>query len=224
MKTFRIENQLKLKNSQVISQGNRQFVYQNPDDPNTLLKVPQPHTTNGQANLVTDSWFDRKFRRSTTYKGFLREFHESFDLMVRFQNRSDPIPVCEVRGVLQTDIGIALVYERISDPDGQLSPSLQELAESGRLTPHHLDCLDKHFDELIEAKVLVSNKNTRNIVFQTFPDGSGRWVWIDSFGSKQIVPVRRWFQFLNRRKINQIRERFMGVAEDALRRSAERGS
>ncbi|WP_165590760.1 YrbL family protein [Ruegeria denitrificans] len=212
---------MNLKNSEVIAQGNRQFVYQHPHEPNTLLKIPQPHTTDGGSNLKTDSWFDRNFRRSTVYKGFMREFHESFDLMVRYQNRNEPIPVCEVRGVVQTDIGIALVYERISEPDGQLSPCLKELAKSGHLTHHHLASLNKHFDMLIEEQVLISNKNTGNIVYQTFSDGSGRWVWIDSFGCKQIIPVRRWFRFLNRRKINQIRNRFISFAENALHQKAE---
>jgi hypothetical protein len=216
VKTGGIENVLKLTNCEVIAQGNRQFVYQHPDAPDTLLKVPQPDTMDDQANLLTDTWFDRTFRRSTVFKGFLREFHESFDLMVRYQNRDDPIPVCEVRGVVQTDMGLALMYERISEPNGQLSPSLKELAQSGGITREHVNALHKHFDELIEERVLISNKNTGNIVYQTFADGSARWVWIDSFGCKQAVPVRRWIGFLNKRKINQIRERFTGVAETAL--------
>ncbi|WP_170409793.1 YrbL family protein [Ruegeria arenilitoris] len=222
MATARIENLVRLKNSEVIAQGNRQFVYQHPDASDALLKVPQPDTTDGQNGLLGDTWFDRTFRRSTVFKGFLREFHESFDLMVRYQHRDEAIPVCEVRGVVQTDIGLALVYERISEPDGQLSPSLKELAKSGGLTQEHLASLHKHFDMLIEEQVLISNKNTGNIVYQTFSDGSGRWVWIDSFGSKQIIPVRRWFRSLNRRKINQIREKFTTVAENALLSKSER--
>jgi len=205
-----------LKNCAVIAQGNRQYVYQHPDAPDTLLKIPQLHTMDGHANLLTDTWFDRLFRRSTAFKGFLREFQESFDLMVRYQNRDEAIPVCEVRGVVQTDLGLALMYERISEPDGQLSPSLKELAQSGRLTQEHVTALRKHFDELIEEQVLISNKNTGNIVYQTFSDAPGRWVWIDSFGCKQVIPVRRWVRFLNKLKINQVRERFIRFAENAL--------
>ncbi len=221
MKNARIDSLLRLKDCEVIAQGNRQYVYQHPHAPDTLLKIPQPHTTDGKANLLTDKWYDRLFRRSTVFKGFLREFNESFDLMVRYQSKDKAIPVCEVRGVVQTDMGLALMYERISEPDGQLSPSLKELAQSGRLTQEHLASLHKHFDELIEEQVLISNKNAGNIVYQTYSDGSGRWVWIDSFGSKQIIPARRWFRFLNRRKINQIRERFAGVAENALNRKTK---
>nr|WP_321253006.1 YrbL family protein [uncultured Ruegeria sp.] len=219
MATSRIENRLNLQNCEVIAQGNRQFVYQHPDSPDTLLKIPQPHTQDENANLVTDTWFDRLFRRSTVFKGFLREFHESFDLMVRYQNRDEPIPVCEVRGVIQTNLGLALMYERISEPDGQLSPSLKELAQSGRLTQEHLDSLNKHFDMLVEEQVLISNKNAGNIVYQSFSDGSGRWVWIDSFGSKQMIPIRRWSRRMNKRKLDQIRQRFMGLAEAAVQQS-----
>ncbi|WP_271947077.1 YrbL family protein [Ruegeria faecimaris] len=221
MEKTRIENLLSLKDRKIIAQGNRQFVYQHPDLPDTLLKIPQPQTIDDEAHLVTDTWFDRMFRRSTAFKGFLREFHESFDLMVRHQKSAAPIPVCEVRGVVQTDLGLALMYERISEPDGQLSPSLIGLVQSRRLKPHHLDSLNAHFDILVKENVLVSNQNPGNIVYQTLADGSGRWVWIDSFGNKQAIPVRRWFPSLNKRKIDQTRQKFLALAQQALGRETD---
>ena len=211
---------LKLAGQNMIAQGNRQYVYEHPSDAGTLLKIPQSHTMDEHSNLLTDTWFDRRFRRSTVFKGFLREFRESFELMARHQGGTFPIPVCEVRGVVQTDLGLALLYERISEPDGQLSPSLYDLAVGGKLTQQHLDDLHHHFDLLEKENVVISNKNLRNLVYQTWPDGTGRWVWIDSFGCKQTIPVRRWSRRLNARKLAQIRERFVGAAEAALRGQA----
>jgi len=210
-------NLINLKGRQVIAQGNRQFVFEHPNAPDTLLKIPQPQTMDENSNLLSDTWFDRIFRRATVFKGFLREFHESFELMARHQKCVAIIPVCEVRGIVQTDMGLALMYERISDPNDQLSPNLQELIHSGHFTQAHLDSLNKHFDLLIEERVIISNQNPKNIVYQTLKDGSGRWVWIDSFGCKQAVPLRRWSKRLNRRKIEQIRQKFCGLGKASLR-------
>lgn len=212
-------NLLILKDKEMIAKGNRQYVYEHPNDPGTLLKIPQAHTMDENFNLLSDTWFDRLFRRSTGYKGFLREFRESLDLMVRHQRGSSLIPVSEVRGVIQTDLGLALLYERISDPDGTLSPSLHDLAVDKKISQQHVDDLHTYFALLASEHVAINNKNLRNIVYQTWPDGSGRWVWIDSFGCKQTIPLRRWSRKMNARKLEQIRDRFVAFAEDALRKN-----
>ncbi|WP_037306876.1 YrbL family protein [Ruegeria halocynthiae] len=216
METKDSNHLLRLADKAIIAKGNRQFVYEHPDVPGTLLKVPQPDTMDANANLLTDTWFDRIFRRSTAFKGFLREFHESFELMARHQTDGVDLPVCEVRGAILTDLGLALVYERISDPDGQLSPSLHLLASTGRLTQQHVDDLERHFELLVTENVIISNGNPGNVVYQTRPDGTGRWVWIDSFGCKQTIPVRRWSRRLNARKLERVRLKFLGIAHASL--------
>ncbi|MCL6283041.1 PhoP regulatory network YrbL family protein [Ruegeria sp. 2012CJ41-6] len=127
------------------------------------------------------------------------------------------MPICEVHGVVQTDLGLALVYERIAEPDGQLSPCLLDLAESGAITQQHVDDLHRHFDLMSEEHVVVSNENPRNVIYQTWPDGTGRWVWIDSFGSKQTIPTRRWSRRLNHRRLDRVREKFVAIAEASMR-------
>ena len=167
---------------------------------------------NAQGNLVTDRWFDRRFCRFTAYRDFLREFLEA-----RHQGSAFPLPICEVRGFVQTDLGLALMYERISEPDGQLSPCLADLIKNHQLTQQHIDDLNTHFDLLITEHVIISNKNPNNIVYQSSADTSGRWVWIDSFGNKQPIPFRRMSWRLNARKLEQIRRKFIKIAEAALR-------
>ncbi|CUH44590.1 YrbL family protein [Ruegeria atlantica] len=215
MKCHQSPTLLEIGNSPVIAKGNRQFVYEHPFDKGLLLKVPQPHTMDAGSRLVTDKWYDRLFRRATAFKGFMREFDEAFFLMIRHQESPEVMPVCRVFGTAPTDKGLALVYERISDPDGQLSPSLGQLIAEDRLTPQHLSDLNNHFDQLSDERVIISNKNTGNLVYQTWPDGSGRWVWIDSFGSKQVIPLRRWVRSYNDRKLGQVRKKFFDLIDAA---------
>jgi hypothetical protein len=89
------------------------------------------------------------------------------------------------------------------------------LIAEDRLTPQHLSDLNKHFDQLSDERVIISNKNTGNLVYQTWPDGSGRWVWIDSFGSKQVIPLRRWVRSYNDRKLGQVRKKFFDLIDAA---------
>lgn len=210
---------LRLSDKPVIAKGNRQHVYSHPNDPIALVKVPQPGTFDAQGHLPGTSWIGRRFRVATMYNGFLREFRQYLELKARQQEPGVVLPICEVHGTIPTDLGLGLVYERISDPDGTLPPTLKEMMAAGRLEPWHLNLLHGFFDALIEHHVVVSNKNPNNIVFQTQGVGRGRFVWIDSFGCKQALPLRKWSKWLNTRGLNRVRDQIVGKAEKALTRS-----
>ena len=188
----------------VIAQGRRQYIYEHPGDPTSLIKLPMPETYDAEGNLTERRSLDR-FRRATAFRDFLREFREFVELKARHQQHDARLPLCEVRGVVQTDLGLGLVYERIGNPDGTLAPTLKALIRQRRIRQRHIDEIEAHFRELMDAHVVVSNFNLDNIVYQTGGDGSGRYVWIDSFGSKEFIPVRRWFRSRNDRKIRAIR-------------------
>ena len=207
---------LELKDKPVIARGNRQFVYAHPHDPSLLVKVPQPGTFDKDGHIPKAGLLERRFRRATMYKGFLREFREYLELVARWQDADAVLPVCAVRGTEPTDLGLGLVYERISDPDGSLPPSLHEMVEAGTLRRWHLPLLDAFFDSLVQNHVVVSNGNPGNIIFQSQGDRSGRFVWIDSFGCKQAIPYRKWSKMLNARRLEKIRTRFLSRARAAL--------
>lgn len=209
---------LRLSDKPVIAEGNRQHVYSHPNDPIALVKVPQPGTFDAQGHLPGTNWIGRRFRLATMYNGFLREFRQYLELKARLQEPGVTLPICEVHGTIPTDLGLGLVYERISDPDGSLPPTLKEMMAASRLEPWHLSLLHGFFDALIEYHVVVSNKNPNNIVFQTQGTGRGRFVWIDSFGCKQAIPLRKWSKWLNTRGLNRVRNQVVRKAEKALAR------
>lgn len=204
---------IRLTGHPVIAEGNRQRVYDHPQDPGLLIKIPKPETYDASGHLHTDDFFDHALRRATVFRGFLREFREYVELKARHQEAGARLPICEVFGVVQTDLGLGLVYERICDPNGQLSPTLHDLVSTGTLTKDHVERLEEHFRILMEEHVVVGNMNPRNLVYQQAADGPGRFIWIDSFGSKEFIPFRRMSSRLNARKIRKIRERFLQLIE-----------
>lgn len=215
---------LRLRDEPVIAKGNRQHVYVYPGHPELLVKVPQPGTFDAEGHIPGTNRIERRLRRATMYKGFFREFREYLELKARLQEPGVPLPICSVYGTVPTDLGLGLVYGRISDPDGSLSSSLQELIDTGRIEDWHLPLLNEFFDTLIEQHVIVQNKNLNNLVFQVEGPKSGRFVWIDSFGCKQLVPLRKWSKRWNARGLERVRSRVLTRTEEALARLAGTGS
>lgn len=213
---------LRLSDRPFIAKGTRQYIYEHPNDPDLLVKVPQPGTFDSQGHLPETGWMRRRLKRSTMYNGFLREFREYLELQARTQAIGVTLPICPVHGTTPTDLGLGLIYERISEPDGSLSPNLAELIETGRFENKHFDLLHNLFDSLIENHVLVSNKNLSNIVFQTREADQGSFIWIDNFGSKQAIPLRKWFKWENARNLNRLRKQVIVKTELALARRTRR--
>ena len=212
---------MKLSDAPVIAKGNRQYIFAHPSEPALLVKVPQPGTFDTYGHIPKTGWFARRFSRATMYRDFVREFREYIELKARYQEPGVLLPICAVHGTVPTDLGLGFVYERISDPDGSLPPTLKELIDTGRLDAWHMSLLNTFFDTLIAHDVLISNKNLKNIIFQTESAGHGRFVWIDSFGCKQVIPILKWSKWLNKFNLERKRKQIIALAEDRMARNAE---
>ena len=198
-----------LGDNPVIASGRRQNVYDHPSDMHSIIKIPKPETCDQFGSLLEESYTKSHLRRATAYHGFLREFREFVEVAARTQNSDIVLPIVKVLGVVETDLGLGCVYEKIAEPSGQLSPTLLHLKRSGMITSEHIEAMERHFQQVISLNVIMSDKNPLNMVFQTLRGGSSRFVRIDSFGLKTLVPLRRWSPTLNERKVKKMREYFL---------------
>lgn len=217
------DNVVILSKSPIIAQGTHQYVYEHPFDPTSVIKFRKPEAYDtSTANLKGRTKWHERFRylRSTAYQDFLREFQEYVELKAKHQQVGAKLPLCAVRGIVQTDIGMGLVYERISEPDGSLSPNLEDLIEDGLARQHHLDAFETFFDSLLLHNIVGSAMTLDNLVYHTEADGLSRFVWIDSFGSKRYIPLRRWSRTLNNRKIEQVRVKRREPLIKAIKKAA----
>ncbi|MFA3916279.1 hypothetical protein AB1E33_04730 [Ruegeria sp. 2012CJ15-1] len=77
--------------------------------------------------------------------------------MARHQNDDVVLSVCKMRGVVQADTVLALLYERISDPVGWLSLSVKDLVDCGQNNHRHVGALHRQFDMLEEEHTVISS-------------------------------------------------------------------
>ncbi len=197
---------LVLSDREPVAQGRRQYVYEHPDADDTLVKVLKPETYDAEGNLVRRRWLDR-FSKASAYYPFKREFAEFVDLKARHPEPGIDLPLCYIQGIVQTDLGLGFLFEKIADPDGSLSETVFEISKRKGATRQHLDDLKPFFETLEAHHVVLGDLNTKNVVYQLREDGTGRYVCIDGTGSKQAIPLRKWFRSQNTRKIRQLHGR-----------------
>lgn len=191
---------IELRGSVPIAQGHKRFVFQHPADPNLLIKIWQP-------KVVEERWGRKRpwyrYNRYRQYVSLQRELSEHLALAARFPNG---VPVLQKHfGMVHTDCGTGAVVEKLTGRDGRLAPTLAELSRSEGATSRILEKLEDFRREMLFYEVVVGKLHDRNLVLAC-RDGEERFVMIDGYGEKTVLPIHTWSSRLNathtRRKID----------------------
>lgn len=179
--------------------GGERLIFQHPADPHLLVKVmDSQERARRRAEHPIKHWHKR-FRRSP-YQGYLTELAE----YVASQTPDAPprdVPLARVLGLVQTTLGLGLLAEKITAPDGGLAPTLRETVRRDGLSADMRAALDVFFQALADAHVVINDLGPSNIVVGANADGrDGLWL-IDGFGNKQAIPFFAMNKTWNRRRM-----------------------
>lgn len=192
---------LHLMTTPVLATGQLRQIFQDPRDPRLLIKVLR-------ADAIERRWGARapwykRLPRALHYGGFIRELKEYIATRARTPGRDAPI--ARVIGVVDTDLGLGLVTEKVYSAEGGLAPTLAALYERERGFNAAIESeLERFLDGLLACNVIVGDMHAWNIVLGSDSRGGERFVLIDGFGEKHVIPVAsmsRRFNARNTRKL-----------------------
>ncbi|MEO7325595.1 MAG: YrbL family protein [Dokdonella sp.] len=193
--------ELHLRDVPALTTGQLRRIYQDPRNPRMLIKVVREDAIErrwgGRAR-----WYKR-LPRTLHYGGYVRELKEY--IATRARNPGRNAPIVHVVGIVHTDLGLGLVTEKVQSADGALAPTLALLYERERgFSPAIEHSLAQFLDDLLACNVIVGDMHAWNIVYGGDSHGSERFVLIDGFGEKHLVPLAsmsRRFNARNTRKL-----------------------
>ena len=115
-------------------------------------------------------------------------------------------------GDLETSLGMASVFDLISDTDGSTSRTLGYYLQSEELTQQNyeglLSSLSQLKNYLLSQKIIVRGLAHRNIVCQRNETGIFRLAIVDNIGNSEFIPISNYIDFLAERKIHKKWKRF----------------
>ncbi|WP_322520888.1 YrbL family protein [Guyparkeria halophila] len=195
---------LQLSSLEPVGQGAQKLVFRHPDDPRVLVKVVNPRFIERRDRKDR---FYQKRRRIGHHRAFAREMIEHLASRALTPGRLAPCPhIQNILGVVDTDLGAALLVEAVLDEDGNLAPTLRDLVESGRHGHRSRQALETFLDWALTSNVLINDLSADNLAWH--PDG--HFVMIDGLGDRAGIPIRAVSPWLNRlykrKKIRQLRE------------------
>lgn len=200
---------LQLADRAPLAVGHLRYVFQHPGNRNELIKVMR-------ADAVASRW-NRKSRwakrlpRTRHYIGYLRELKEYIAARAR-STHGEP-PIARMVGLIETDLGLGLVSEKVVSPDGTLAPTLAAVYERRGFTPDLRSALDAFLGGLLDSNVIVGDMHAWNIVYGSDSRGGPRLIMIDGFGEKHAIPISSMSRAVNRYRTNRLYRRMIAQLE-----------
>lgn len=203
---------VELAHSTPLAQGSRRLVFQHPWDADLVIKVLKPGSTRPDGQPQRRRLYKLR-RREGAYIYHRRELNEY--LAARVANRSPSgLPICAVQGLIETDLGLGLVVERIRGADGGLAPTLRQVVDRQQFDEPVRRLFERFIEDMIEKHIVAYELSLDNIVLAD-DDRGRRFVCIDGMGSRTLIPVHEWSKRLNARTIRRFRSSMLRSIDGA---------
>ena len=147
----------------------------------------------------------KRLPRTRHYIGYLRELKEYIGARARAPGVDAPI--ARMIGVVDTDLGLGLVSEKVVDAAGALAPTLAAVYEKRGFTPELEVALAVFLQGLLDGNVIVGDMHAWNIVLGSDSRGGPRLVMIDGFGEKHAIPLSSMSPAINRYRTKRLYRR-----------------
>ena len=144
---------IELKSSTPVASGHLRLVYDHPMQRDCLIKVMRPE-------MIAKRWggagrWYKRIPRAQHYTGFVRELKEYIGLHARFPDGTPPI--ARTLGIIETDIGLGLVVERVRGGDDQPGPTLESIVRREGMAPWIVAALETFRADLFRYNVIVGD-------------------------------------------------------------------
>jgi len=203
------EPDLLLAGAEPIAVGHLRSVYQHPHHASALVKVMR-------ADAVEKRWnapgrWAKRLPRTRHYVQYLRELKEF--IVARARAPGVDVPIARMIGVVDTDLGLGLISEKVVDADGGLAPTLATLYGRRGFTAEIRQALDVFLAGLLDGNVIVGDMHAWNIVYGSDSRGGPRLIMIDGFGEKHAIPVSSMSRAVNRYRTKRLYKRMIAQLE-----------
>ena len=192
---------LRLKHTKPLISGANRRVFQHPDNEGWLVKVIREDVVENFRNGgPTKRKKGRSYnypRRHGIYTSFFREIDEYLAIKARFD---EPILCIQpIFGIVETDLGLGLVVEKLRGRDGNLAPTLLMLVRTFGFTHELRTKFNEYIDMIISRDIVTSDFHPNNIVYASDEMHGERFVLVDGLGEKALIPVNKYSRLINRR-------------------------
>jgi hypothetical protein len=191
---------LDLNAERPLATGGDRHIFQHPHAPSLLVKVMDMRARAVYLEARPFKRWYKQYQRESAYRVYLNELSEYVTTTTR-PSGVWQVPMARILGVAQTTLGLGLLVEKITDPAGNIAPTVADLARQGLVDDVFFGQLDEFFADLADAHVVLHDVSASNIACGQNADGKQGLYLIDGFGVLPLIPLYAWSKSLNRKRI-----------------------
>lgn len=201
-------NLLVLQDSWMVGKGTVKYVYQHPLENDKLIKIIRPEIIHEDGGFKKHPWIKRTINQGI-YRQFRREIIQYFELCKNNYCELDyRFPMEIPYGLIQTNMGLGLVVEKIVSPNG--SPmNLKQLHQTGLLEKKHFAALLDFFERCKRMHLVFGEVNYEGLMYTEARNSKPEFVLVDGIGEKLYIPLRANLKFVNARYIDKVKKRIL---------------
>lgn len=169
-----------------IAQGNDRAIYDAPNYPGLLLKIPLP-TEKRKLSLIERFLFERY--PSMKIRALKEEYLQYISTIYSDDVDISEIPIPVMLGFAQTDIGPASLVEKIYIDEKTIAPSLHKMMMDNQQSKLDVQALNVFANEILKYRIVTTDLTTRNIVYGQRL-GRRRFFLVDGIGDNYAFKVR----------------------------------
>lgn len=201
-------NVLNLRNEWIVGKGTVKIVYQHPFETDKVIKVVRPEIVHDDGGFKKHFFIKRKINQGV-YRQFKREIIQYLELCKRnHHSLKYAFPMETPYGLINTDLGLGMVVEKITSPTGA-GMNLKQLYQSGLMEDKHYQALLNFFDDCKKMHLVFGEVNYEGVMYTECRSGRPEFVLVDGIGEKLTVPIRSKFKKINDRYIDKVKLRIL---------------
>lgn len=175
------QKMLEINPDTLLAQGATRKVYPHPLDDNLLLKVLKP--------MMHSNKLLSRFNPRRAQYGFMttayREYEEYIRAIARLNRMPTPLP--RFHGFVNTNLGVAMVVEKIKDTEGNLAPNITAYVVENGFTDHLNNMIDDLEYTIKLERIVCSDLTCENVVVS-----ANGLIVVDGSSDKLIFSFNRY--------------------------------
>lgn len=197
---------LNLTSQTPLASSTEKEIYQHPDKDELLIKIWQ---TKYLDFLKQQDPIQTSLRRLPKYTGCLKEITEH--LYIREKGEESRF-VQNIVGLIDTDLGMGVVVEKITQKNGQLAQNLTDVIANNHYHLPQEQAMSELIAWLRSTGVIIRDLTLRNLVWD---ECNSRFVIVDGLGGKARCSLRSFSSWYNRRSNNKRADKLLFRIERA---------
>lgn len=189
--------------------GSRRIVYQHPDIEGLLLKVHKPQNPD---------WKKRqqflKTPKTIRYGGFL-SWYEEYSELLSIISHSNTLPdfLPKYYGFCNTDLGPAMVEEKITDTNKNVAPTVRQLIDSGECDERLIGLVENLFESIKDSQCTALDLHAGNVVVK---GDFEKLIIVDGLGDKVLFKIRKYSKLLKTRTYNRRKSKILRQIHESM--------